>query len=174
MPRSIVNFIIVGLLITITIIVCFLEDNRQKKELKKIVENFKKNKIQPLISMLQDKKYTLLNKSLDSKEGIEWLLKACSAEIERYNNKPSFFSPLKNLFFTLILPIVTYIGGTISSTFSNSERLNFAIMIIVILLMLFGIYSIVSPMLNDLLNKQIKVLRDLQDNLEYYMMIKSD
>lgn len=173
MPSSIINYIILGSLIAIIIIIYFLENNREKKELEKIVENFKKNKIQPLISMLQDQN-TLLNRSLDSKEGIEWLLKSCSTEIEKYNNKSFIFSPIKNFFFTLLLPMATYIGGTITSTFSNSERLNFSIMIIVILLMLFGIYCMASPILNDLLKKQIRVLEDLKSNLEYYKMIKND
>lgn len=171
-PGNLVGIIIligsIGLIITIY----FLEDNRRKKEFDKIVERFKKNKLEPFISMLQDEKYTMFGKSLDSKEGIEWLLNACSTEIERCKNKPSFVVPMKSFFFTLILPIVTYIGGTFTATLSNSERLYFSVMVLMILLMILAIYCIVAPSLNDFLSKQIRVIEDLKGNLEYYKMTK--
>ncbi|WP_312644126.1 hypothetical protein [Hydrogenoanaerobacterium sp.] len=168
---SLAGIIILIGLIALLITFYLLEENRRKKEFDRIVARFKKNKLEPFISMLQNEKYTMFGKTLDCEEGIEWLLNACSNEIERCNNKPSFVVPIKS-FLTFILPIITYIGGTLVSTLSNPEKLNFSVMVLIILLMIFGIYCIVAPPLNDFLSKQIKIIEDLKDNLEYYKMTK--
>lgn len=171
-PQSPLEIIFLFVSIGLLIACYYLEENRRKKEIDIIIERFKKNKMEPFINMLRSERYTLFGRTLDNKEGIEWLLNACSNEIERCKNKPSFVIPKRSLFFTLILPIGTYVVGTFASTLSPSERFYFSAMVLVILLLLFAIYCIVAPTLNDFLTKRIKVIEDLRDNLEYYKIAK--
>lgn len=171
--NSIASIIILLMLIATLIMAYILEENRQKREIDKIIEEYKNHKLEPFINLLRDKKYLILDKSLDNIEGIEWLLKACSKELERDRNQTTFFSTIKNFFSTLALPIMAYIGGTISSTFSVNEKIKSAILVFIIVIMLFGIYSMISPVLSELISKRKRVIEDLVDNLEYYKILIS-
>lgn len=174
LPNSIMSFIFSGIILLLTIIIQLLENNRQQKEIDRIVERFKTNKLKPFLILLQDEKYSMFGKSLDSKDGVEWLLKSCDIEIEKCKSKPSIFLNLKGLFLTLVLPILTYIGVTFTSTLPSSEKLIFSVSILVVLLMISGLFFITLPVINDFLTKRIRIIEDLKDNLEYYKMVKGN
>lgn len=169
--NSTFNIIMMFVLIALVIFLCFLEENRQKREINKIVDKYKNERLESFLKLLRDKKYLIGDKPMDCIEGIEWLLKACSIELERDKRKPSLFLPVKNFFLTLALPIMTYIGGTISSTLSIDKKFKSAIMLFMIMLILFAIYYMVSPILSELIKSRKRIIEDLEDNLEYYKMV---
>lgn len=170
--NSVLSVILLFSLISVIVVIYILEKIRRKREIHTIIKKYKNEKLESFTKLLKDPKYVIVgNKTLNCIEGIEWLLKTCSTELERNKSKPSPFLSVKNFSTTLALPIITYIGGTISSTFSINEKITSAIMILTIVLMLFAIYYMVSPVLNDLLNSEKHIIEDLKDNLEYYKLV---
>lgn len=169
---SLISMILLLLMLLFLAIINILEDKRQKRELSNIIENFKTNKLNPLINLLQDQKYSFSGKLLNSKDEIDWLLKTCATEIEKKKSRPHLFTFIKDLFLMIILPLASFAGGTFASTLTNSEKIYFSIMAIAILFMIIGLYCMIAPSVNEIMMKQIKVIEDLRNNLEFYKMIQ--
>lgn len=136
----------------------YLDETRDKR-----IEQYKKNKIHPLIDLLQDSRF-----SFYSAKKMDWLISCCEAELKAGEN------PLKGMpdsFFKWVFPFATLLLGTQINVLAPNS-------IAVILIIVFSAWAIafllkipVSYLIDHLACPDKNALLFLKSELKYIQLL---
>ncbi len=164
------NSLIVGVLlgasglwiISVFIISCIY----QKKSLNETVVQYKKETLEPLKTLLKDKRY-----SLYSATDIDWLISSCEAEIAAGKRPLGAFGS----FSIFVIPIVITLTDAI---IDNATSIDFSIGFVVLILCIWLLLCLFKLALSDVIDyirfPNYKALLSLKSDLQYLRLELSD
>jgi|GEM_PF-6455574 hypothetical protein len=156
------SFLVIGAM-CIEFIVIIGWKRREERKLNKIyLENYRKMKIEPLIKLLKSKEYQLANLN-----GLEWLLSMCNQRLARKSLSLQVGQPIINFYRNVLLPILTFICGSIVAHISVDEIINLGLLLIGSLTMVFGICYAFYPIIIQLIDGDKQMIEMLRDDLSF-------
>lgn len=116
----------------------------------------------------------ILNKEvfkLYSEKKIAWLIEDCDRILPGLKRSKSIFRPISVFSKSIIAPLVIFVLGVLAENVSISTSALIAVLIILILMYLLGIFYLVSPIITSFLDRDYKIVEDLRLMLSDIILI---
>lgn len=125
------------------------------------------NNLQEYLTKLEELKKLIEGNEfkIDKESKLDKLISICEERLKDTNLSYKLFQPLITVFTKTIIPIVAFIFGTLVEKMSTSSILEYSILLIVFIIYFTGIFYIVYPSIECIINKEKYILKSLRDEL---------
>lgn len=156
--------------VVITVCIMFVEevitilwrDNEWKKRNDELRKLYEVEVIHGIIKIMKSDNWKIYNRA-----GIQWSIDMCDDEIKETPNLWTFFNPIKNYTYFIILPVITAIGAAAIGKMSTQIIVIACVSFLIISIFLLGVGYIVFPILEMLFNSRQDFLLRFKKDLMY-------
>lgn len=163
--KIIVAAISVAVLIVDTIVIMKYADTHWGKFTNMdSMEKYKEEKIDRIINLLKDERIDMYDK-----KSIKWLIRMCNVILKK-SEKIIFLNPIKTFFSMIIYPIIAAVAAIVIKDMNPNDILKIATLVVGILTVIFAMFFMIYPSIDEYMNKKNKMIETFKDDLEYILI----